>query len=114
MSDSTQPKAKRSKISHAHNTPGEEESDDFNNVEHFIIQAGHKFCITCGPWLHSGALLFRLNLDEAYDPTERAESEENKRHAQLREVWDLLQTKFEIEDLKQTWVAKAVCPVRFL
>lgn len=54
-----------------------------------------------------------MDLDEAYEPAERAESGENKCQAQLKEVWDLLQTKFDLQDLKQTWVAKAVRSVLF-
>ena len=55
--------------------------------------------------------MFRLNIDEDYDPADRADSGENKCQAQLLEIWDLLRTKFEIQDLKQAWVAKAVRPV---
>lgn len=53
-------------------------------------------------------LLFQLDLDDTYDPAERAGNGENKQQAQLREVWELLRTKFELQDLKQSWVAKAV------
>ncbi len=87
----------------------EEEPTDLDPIEHFVVQAGHKFCITCGPWLHSGALIFRLDWNEDYNIAERAENEESKCQAQLREIWEFLQAKFELQDLKQTWVAKAVC-----
>lgn len=107
LSESTEPKPKRSKTTRTRNTNDEEDPTELDQFEHFIIQAGHKFCITCGPWLHSGAMIFRLDLDESYNPAERAENEENKCQAQLREIWELLQAKFELQDLKQAWVAKA-------
>ncbi len=108
MSESADPKPKRSKTTRARDTNDDEDPTELDHVEHFVIQAGHKFCITCGPWLHSGALIFRLDLDESYNPAERSENEENKCQAQLREIWELLQAKFDLQDLKQAWIAKAV------
>ncbi|KAF8952602.1 hypothetical protein BDZ97DRAFT_1877561 [Flammula alnicola] len=108
LDTSTQPKSKRVKTGHANDELNSSDEETVGrNAEQFVIRAGHKFCITCGPWLHSGTSLFQIDLDDTYSPAERFENEERKSQAQLREVWDLLQAKFESQDLKQAWVAKA-------
>ncbi|KJA12957.1 hypothetical protein HYPSUDRAFT_209955 [Hypholoma sublateritium FD-334 SS-4] len=106
--DTAQPKSKRSRPAHSHDEA--ESGDDGANAdsaERFVIQAGHKFCILCGPWVHSAAQLFQLDMDESYAPGVRTENMEMKSQAQLKEIWELLQSRFEFEDLKQTWVARA-------
>lgn len=110
MPDRTKSKQKRSKTAHAHEEVDSDNEAIADNVEHFVIQAGHKFCILYAPWLHSGKQLFQLDLDDSYTPAERAENMEMKSQAQLKEVWELLRVRFELKDLKQAWVARAVCP----
>ncbi|KAF8162377.1 hypothetical protein BJ912DRAFT_935455 [Pholiota molesta] len=74
-----------------------------HSPEAFLIKAGHRFCIICGPWLHTGALIFQNDLDDTYNTAERFENEESKSQAQLREVWDPLQAKLK---LKRVWAVK--------
>ncbi len=104
---SAHPKPKRLKTTCARNTHDEEESTELNHVEHFVIQAGHKFLYNLWPVAPFGALLFRVDWMRILTSLSVLKMKRSKCQAQLREIWELLQAKFELEDLKQTWVAKA-------
>ena len=75
----------------------------------FVYQAGHKFFLVHGPWIHLGADLFETEFDEDYNAAERFENDESKAQGQLQEVWRLLCGKFERGVLQQKWVYRAVC-----
>jgi len=74
----------------------------------FVYQAGHKFFLTYGPWIHLGDDIFGIESDKAYDALERFENDENKAQGQLQEIWSLLRGRFEWEVLQQKWVCRAV------
>ncbi|KAJ3488400.1 hypothetical protein NLJ89_g11619 [Agrocybe chaxingu] len=71
-----------------------------------VYQAGHRFSILYGPWLHHNEDLFQVELNEDYDVDERFENDENMVQGQLRDVLDLLRGKVAGQALKETWVAK--------
>lgn len=74
----------------------------------FVYQAGHKFFLVHGPWIHLGEDLFETEFDETYNAAERFENDESKAQGQLQEVWRLLCGKFEREALQQKCVHRAV------
>jgi hypothetical protein len=88
----------------------DEENTDANSPgdEHFVFQAGHKFFLLRAPWIRSGDDLFDTDIDEHYSAAERFESDENKSQGQLREIFDLLQVKFEQQVLRQRWLRRQV------
>ena len=74
----------------------------------FVYQAGHKFFLVHGPWIHLGEDLFETEFDETYNAAERFENDESKAQGQLQKVWRLLCGKFEREALQQKCVHRAV------
>ena len=76
--------------------------------EHFVYQAGHKFFLLCAPWIRSGNDLFDTDIDEHYNAVEIFENDENKMQSQLKEIFDLLQEKFQQQALCQRWLRRQV------
>ena len=72
--------------------------------EHFVYQAGHKFFLLCALWIHSGDDIFDIDIDEGYDAAERFENGKSKSQGQLKEIFDLLQEKFQQHALRQRWL----------
>ena len=92
-------------------SPGSEDEDVERGSradDTFVYQAGHKFFLTCSPWIHLGDDMFETELNETYTETERFENDESKAQGQLQEIWSLLQGKFERDVLQQTWAHRAV------
>jgi hypothetical protein len=87
-----------------HTEPANRITDDT-----FVYQAGHKFFLIYGPWLHFGEAAFESEFNEAYNAAERFENENNKVQGQLQEIWSLLHGKFERDVLQRKWVCKMVC-----
>jgi len=74
----------------------------------FVFQAGHKFFLIHGPWVHLGEKLLETDVDEAYNTSERFETDESKAQGQLQEILALLQGKFEPQVLQQRWLRRSV------
>lgn len=114
--DITSNRSKRPRIRNRSSFPGSanedmeqgEPANQFNNNT-FVYQAGHKFFLICGPWVHLGKAIFDSEFNEAYSAAERFENENSKVQGQLQEIWGLLHGKFECEVLQQKWVCKMVC-----
>jgi hypothetical protein len=117
--DITSHKSKRSRIRSRSesSSPGsanddtEQDGEPTNqlNDDTFVYQAGHKFFLVCGPWVHLGEAIFDTEFKETYNTSERFENENSKVQGQLQEIWGLLQGKFEREVLQRKWVCKLVC-----
>jgi hypothetical protein len=95
-----------------------DEETDTNNPtagdERFVYQAGHKFFLLCAPWIHSGDDIFDINIDEGYDAAERFENDKSKLQGQLKEIFDLLQEKFQQHALRQRWLRRQVSSIHIL
>ena len=105
--------SKRRKVHHK--SPSADLEDDDNDTktvnradEHFVFQAGHKFFLLHAPWIHSGEGLFEISIDQDYNPSERFENDENKSQGQLKEIFDLLQVKFQPQAQNQRWLRRQV------
>lgn len=114
--DITSTRSKRPRIRSRSPSPGSanedmEQGEPANRLSNdtFVYQAGHKFFLICGPWVHLGEAIFDSEFNEAYSAAERFENENSKAQGQLQEIWGLLQGKFEREVLQQKWVCKMVC-----
>jgi hypothetical protein len=102
-------KSKRPRVHSSSESPGSDNEDVGSRADDtFIYQAGHKFFLINGPWIHQGEDLFGIQFDEAYNAAERFENNESKAQGQLQEVWRLLYGKFEREALQEKWVHRAV------
>lgn len=103
---------------HRHESPfeGSDEGEaDASDVidEHFVYHIGHKFFLTCAPWIRSGDNIFDINVDTSgnYDAAERFENDMNKRQGQLQEIVGLLQGRIQQEALRQRWFRRQVSSV---
>ena len=109
-SSSHRPKRRRTR----HESPpanSDEEIESSTRIasdERFVYQAGHKFFLLCAPWIRSGDDLFDTDIDEDYNAVERFENDENKMQGQLKEIFDLLQEKFQQQALRQRWLRRQV------
>jgi len=87
----------------------DEETDTKNPTasdERFVYQAGHKFFLLRAPWIRSGDDIFDIDIDEGYDAAERFENDQSKSQGQLKEIFDLLQEKFQQHALRQRWLRR--------
>ena len=109
--EDTPHKSKRLKIHARLPSPGSEDEEVEQGSradDTFVYQAGHKFFLIYGPWIHLGEDVFKTEFDEAYTETERFENDESKAQGQLQEILSLLQGKFEHDVLQQRWAQRAV------
>lgn len=109
--EGTPHKSKRPKIHTRIPSPGSEDEDAERGSradDTFVYQAGHKFFLIYGPWIHLGEDMFETEFNEAYTETERFENDESKAQAQLQEILNLLHGKFERDVLRQKWAQRAV------
>ena len=109
--ENTRHKSKRPRIRDPSAPSGSEDEDTERGSradDTFVYQAGHKFFLTCSPWIHLGDGIFETELNEAYTETERFENDESKAQGQLQEIWSLLHGKFERDVLGQKWAHRAV------
>ena len=103
---------KRRKARHGSPSADPDDSDDDKETinradEQLVFQAGHKFFLLYGPWIHSGDGLFETNIDGSYNPSERFENDQNKSQGQLKEILNLLQAKFQ-PYMHQRWLRRQV------
>ncbi len=103
-------KSKRPRIRrHSSSGGSEDEDEEVSRADDiFVYQAGHKFFLVYGPWIHLGEDIFDTTFDEAYNAAERFENNESKDQGQLQEIWMLLHGRFEHEALQQKWLRRAV------
>jgi hypothetical protein len=104
-------RSKRLKIHARPPSPGSEDDDIDRGSradDTFVYQAGHKFFLIYGPWIHLREDMFETEFDEAYTETERFENDESKTQGQLQEILSLLHGKFEHDVLRQKWAQRAV------
>jgi hypothetical protein len=106
--DMTPPNPKRRRHLSSPGSEDEDEEQVSRSDDNFVYQAGHKFFLIYGPWIHLGEGLFDTEFIEAFNTAERFENDENKAQGQLHEIWSLLQGKFGHEILQQKWVHRAV------
>ena len=95
----------------------DEETDTSNPTasdERFVYQAGHKFFLLRAPWIHSGDDIFDIDIDEGYNAAERFENDKSKSQGQLKEIFDLLQEKFQQHALGQRWLQRQVSSIHIL
>jgi hypothetical protein len=104
--------SKRLKTHNKSPSSGSDESEDMETInradEHFVFQAGHKFFLLYGPWIHSGGGLFETSIDKHYLMAERFENDDNRSQGQLKEILDLLKVKFGPQALCQRWLQRQV------
>lgn len=86
-----------------------DEEDDSSDKEEgskedLIMQAGHEFVILKGLWLRHGGKTFLMEYDSEWDEKQRFENGANKAQGQLRDIMEVLGTRF----MAEPWVAKAV------
>lgn len=109
---------KRRRTRHESLPENSDEETDTNNPtasdERFVYQAGHKFFLLCAPWIHSGDDIFDIDIDEGYDAAERFENEKSKSQGQLKEIFNLLQEKFQQHALRQRWLRRQVSSIHIL
>lgn len=108
---------KRRRTRHESLPEHSDEETDGNNPtasdERFVYQAGHKFFLLHAPWIHSGDDIFDIDIDEGYDAVERFENDKSKSQGQLKEIFDLLQEKFQ-HALRQRWLRRQVSSIHIL
>jgi len=87
----------------------EEDTDPINRAdEHFVFQAGHKLFLVYAPWIRSGDDIFEHDADEDYNAAERFENDKTKSQGQLKDILNLLQTRFPPQALQQRWLRRQV------
>ena len=109
---------KRQRTCHESLPGNSDEETDTNNPtasdERFVYQAGHKFFLLRAPWIRSGDDIFDIDIDEGYDAAERFENDKSKSQGQLKEIFDLLQEKFQQHALRQRWLRRQVNSIHIL
>ena len=109
---------KRQRTRHESPPGNSDEETDTNNPtasdERFVYQAGHKFFLLRAPWIRSGDDIFDIDIDEGYHAAERFENDKSKSQGQLKEIFDLLQERFQQHALHQRWLRRQVSVIHIL
>jgi len=114
--DHSEGSAHRSKRQRTRNpTPTDSDNETLGDTgagqaeDEFVNNVGHKFCIIYALWVRKGADIFKLKLDDTYDPSQRFENDDNKVQGQLQEIVGLLRERLDQDAiLHQKWVRREV------